>query len=402
MSTIYSKPAIKRFPGKWFVEYYYEVPAELLGRYRSRKKRVKVYEGINRQSPEDQDAYAEELREAVEVALVAGYNPFAAELEAYYEAIEVQAKAQEAEKIENSKGEAIEVLLDRYLKAKRKEGLAERSLEGYKTFITHFENWLIDAKLDGIKVKDVTEEIIIRFLDEKAKQKSWKNKTYNSQREACLMWFNWFVLEGYLDKTPLTRRVMPKHNADITKNEAYTGRVREAVKKALENDQACRHICAATYYTCCRNYEELCHLQIKHIDRENQVIFIPEAIGKTGARYVPISRELDQLLFEIMKVDKYPLDYYIFTLDGLPGPDTVSKNYYSRRYKLIKDKLGLGNEYTIYGWKHTRVVDLLKEGFTDAEVMDLTGHTDTGSYDHYKRNLGASLNNRIKGITLEF
>lgn len=74
---------------------------------------------------------------------------------------------------------------------------------------------------------------------------------------------------------------------------------------------------------------------------------------------------------------------------------------FTNGYKLIKDKLGLDNKYTLYGWKHTRVVNLLMAGFTDNEVMSLTGHSDHKSFMAYKRELMVDTS-AMKGKTIEF
>ena len=58
--------------------------------------------------------------------------------------------------------------------------------------------------------------------------------------------------------------------------------------------------------------------------------------------------------------------------------------------------------YGIYSWKHTRINDLLSAGYSDAEVIQLTGHKGTESYDTYKRSVGKHLESRIKGKTVSF
>ena len=65
--------------------------------------------------------------------------------------------------------------------------------------------------------------------------------------------------------------------------------------------------------------------------------------------------------------------------------------------------MGLSKDFTLYGFKHTRVVNLLNSGYSDAEIMGLTGHRDTSSYDKYKRDLIGNLtNNSLKGKTVDW
>jgi len=99
---------------------------------------------------------------------------------------------------------------------------------------------------------------------------------------------------------------------------------------------------------------------------------------------------------------KLPLNYYVFGgKNGKPGKERLSRDLFTNSYKLIKDKLQLNNKYTLYGWKHTRVVNLLGAGFTDTEVMSRTGHSDYQSFMAYKRELMIDTS-AMKGKTIEF
>src|SRR5690606_11130791 len=84
-------------------------------------------------------------------------------------------------------------------------------------------------------------------------------------------------------------------------------------------------------------------------------------------------------------LDKLPLDYYPFSDNLKPGAAMHIKNRMNENYRPIKDKLGLDHNYTLYSFKHTRCVNLLNAGFSDQEVMSLTGHSDAKSFETYKR-----------------
>ena len=111
---------------------------------------------------------------------------------------------------------------------------------------------------------------------------------------------------------------------------------------------------------------------------------------------------MHDLLINEFKINDYPTEYYIAGKDCLPGPTLVSKNYYSERFRKIKRALSIPDMYGIYSWKHTRINDLLSAGYSDAEVIQLTGHKGTESYDTYKRSVGKHLESRIKGKTVTF
>src|SRR5699024_5908038 len=98
----------------------------------------------------------------------------------------------------------------------------------------------------------------------------------------------------------------------------------------------------------------------------------------------------------------YSFDDYLFSKSGEPGEEQVNKRYFSDSFKkYIRDPLRLSNIYTAYGWKHTRVVDLLSSGFTDYEVMSLTGHRSIESFEKYKRDLVVDIS-KMQGKTSSF
>src|ERR1051325_8898908 len=65
MPKLYTAPVIRRFKDKWYVEYYFSNP--FFGKEPGQKEfeRFKVYEDINHFKGDDQEEYAEKLREAV-------------------------------------------------------------------------------------------------------------------------------------------------------------------------------------------------------------------------------------------------------------------------------------------------------------------------------------------------
>src|SRR5690606_41908964 len=113
----------------------------------------------------------------------------------------------------------------------------------------------------------------------------------------------------------------------------------------------------------------------------------------------PVCDEFFQLIKEMRLID-LPLNYYVFGKNGKPRELLSYKDTFRNRYKPIRAKLGLDDKYTLYGRKHTRVVNLLMTDFTDHQVMSLTGHSDYQSFMAYKRELMVDTST-MKGKTIE-
>lgn len=114
---------------------------------------------------------------------------------------------------------------------------------------------------------------------------------------------------------------------------------------------------------------------------------------------MPICDELYALI-EQMQLSTQPLDYYVFGHGKKPSADLVFDDYFRDRYRPYKVKLGLDNNYTLYSWKHTRVVSLIIAGFDENQIMTLTDHRNRAGFEAYKRNLVID-NTIMKGKTID-
>lgn len=393
----YSKPKIYRSGPKWHVEYSFDIPDHLrqLPRYAGKKRqRFKEYKNINRLQGEEKEIYAEWLRDQLEASLINGFNPFD-------QIISELGKLQETADAEKNKAEPLYTVLDTYFKAKIKGGISKKSVVSYQTPINHFKKWLELKGWQDRPADQFTEDDIILFLDEKSTERKWSSWTYNIQREYCFMWFNWMETERIIPKSPLSKRLAKRIESGVSKNESYHGRIRETITKALKEHPTLDRFCKLVYFTCTRPQEETLQIKIADINLQERSIKIYEQ-GKGGSRHIPVSDELYALLVDEFKINDYPLDYYIASRDCMPGPQPVSKNYYSEKYRTLRRSLNIPDMYGIYSWKHTRINDLLSNGYSDAEVIQLTGHKGTESYDTYKRSVGKHLDSRIKGKTVNF
>lgn len=376
----------KNNDGKWFVEYYFFNPSTL------KYQRFKVYEDINRFEGKEKEIYAKRLCDAVERALVKGFNPIEAEL--------VSADDESPLRLEETL--TIGESLTKFIEYKESLTLSYKTVKNYKNFTNHFNKWLFNNKLLNKPADSINVEMINKCLNDLRIANDWKGKTHNSFRNAFRVYMSYLIDVRDIEFKKFDFKKINIMKENITRNEYYHGELRNRVRAELEKHPVIDRFCRAIYYSCMRPFEELCHIKVKDVDLDNRIIKISAEVGKTGSRYVPICDELYELFNSEMKIKNYPLEHYVFSYEALPGPNSVSKNYYPSRYKKIKAAVGLNEDYTMYSWKHTRVTDLLVAGYSDAEVMDLTGHRDTEGYDKYKRNIGMKLNSKIKGKTIEF
>ncbi|SKB56398.1 Site-specific recombinase XerD [Parapedobacter luteus] len=308
-----------------------------------------------------------------------------------------------------AEGWTLEEGIKRFRKYCKGRNLSDRTITTYDSYINNFSDWLVDSELMGYPCSKFTEFQAKDFLDEHFDEEEWSPRTYNNHLDFLLTLFNRIQklekeesrrngggkkIEYEID----IREIEPKKDR-AEKNRYYSPAVAEQVKKATRKDKRLYNYIRWIYYSCMRP-KEIRFLQAKHIDLHARQIKVIAPSGKTGERFVPICDELYDLIIE-SGLSKLPLNHYVFGKGGIPSDEKAPKDTFSGLYRPIKKLIGLDDKYTLYGWKHTRVVNLLMAGFTDAEVMSLTGHHDYESFKTYKRELKIDTS-AMQGKTVEF
>ncbi|MGV8135938.1 MAG: tyrosine-type recombinase/integrase [Mangrovibacterium sp.] len=399
----YKDPKIVRARRGWFISLPYEYPDQA-GKY----KRFEISAGINYiHDLKEREKEAQILLKEVRRVLQAGFDPFITPLEKEFiesmtQKVEAIKKIEEAE-IEAKKGWTIAEGIKKFEEYCEKKNLSPNTIRTYKTFINNFDAWLEETEQKGIIASEITEDTIQEFLDQQFDEEEWSSRTYNNH---ISFFFTLFAriekLEKKVDKgiryaIDISEIELKKDRAE--KNRYYAPVVAEKVKKELTENPDLFNYVKWIFFSCMRP-REIRLLQINHIDVEARQIKAIAPTAKTGDRFVPICDEL-MALIESMKLMKLPVNYYVFGKGGAPSKERMSTTFFIKKYKPMKDRLGLDEKYTLYGWKHTRVVNLLMAGFTDHEVMSLTGHSDYKSFMAYKRELMVDTS-AMKGKTIEF
>ncbi len=397
----YKEPKIIRAKRGWFIALYYEYP-DNPGKY----KRFEISAGINYIKDlliKEQEVQI--LLKEVNRALKAGFDPFLTGLEKEFSASvsEKIKQIKQNDEAEIQKGWSIIEAIDRFQDYCIKKNLSANTLKSYNSFIKIFTIWLNENELDNSIASEITEDTIRDFLNQQFDEEDWKPKTYNNYLK---FFYTLFTRISKLERKEnknieyiidLSDIELKKDRAE--KNRYYSPIVAERVKKEIKLIPELYAYVKWIFYSCMRP-REIRLLQINHIDLESRQIKAIAPTAKTGDRFIPICDELKDLIIS-MRLMELPFNYYVFGKEGQPSEENMSSHFFTSLYKPIKTKLGLDDKYTLYGWKHTRVVNLLQAGFTDPEVMSLTGHSDYKSFMAYKRELVVDTS-AMKGKTIDF
>lgn len=395
----YKKPKLYATGTKWYVEYYYLVPEELREQHNGKLWiRKKVYEEINQRKSLP---YAQLLRDAVEEALKDGYNPFKQEQ---------RFLSEEQEEDPREKHWTIQQAVLFFVQKWRERGLEQRSVERYVNLTKAFLAWLTEMGLQHERANDILKKHIEIYLYQRKKERDWSNRSFNNQLTYLSTVFNFLDRNDIIHKNPCL--AIEKLKFFTKKHRYYDEKTLVLIKETMAKDDPYLFFaCEMVYGLCIRSEKELSLLRVCDIFPDRNQVFVPARSSKTKTdRYITVAPELMQR-FRDRKILDYPKDYFVFGVphqnrfmrDGTPGPEPFGRGFFSKRFARIRTKLGLSEDFTIYGFKHTRIVHMKLDGATDAEIMSVTGHTDSASFNKYLRDLGVEVNvGNINRLTRKF
>jgi integrase len=362
-------------------------------------KFFKVKEGINYiHSLEEKNNFLQELIQEINKSLKAGFNPFALEVESDKVIEEVKA---EIELAENPKSPTLIKAFQEFLEVKNAKGLAKPTIEAYTSYIGKFENYLYENKQADLRLDSMDTSFIKEMLSWLNNYHKWNGTTYNNHLNFWVTLLNWFskAPRKWILRDEFAIGVdgeIEQKSSKPMKHQYFGDTVAEKVKIRMKAHPELMFMCKFIYFSCMRP-DEIRHLRIENVDISGRYIKI---VGKTSSRTVPICDEL-ALMLKSLNLERYPAGYYVIGRQGRVTGTMHSENWFSGIFReQIRKPLGLSDNFTMYGWKHTRVVDLLNAGYSDTEIMNLTGHRDTTSYDKYKRELVNHIQTRLRGKTI--
>jgi site-specific recombinase XerD len=372
----YKEPTINTTGKKWYVEFYYLIPVKLRPKYGNKVwERFKVYKNINRIKTLE---YARQLRDAVELALEDGLDPFKPDEVLLNEAIETTA----AKKTWTC-NQAILYFTQKWAE----RGLQPSSLRKYELTAERLIAWLKLVDLINKPASVLTSDHIEAELTYYKAKNGWKNRTYNNEKDFLTTLFSFLKKKKIITDKPTDD--IDEQKASTKKHRYYDKKLFEDIREIMQREDPYLHLVAdIVYSTCIRSEKELRNLKVKSIIADTGQIFITAGGSKNNEdRYVPMPARLMQR-FKELGILKAPREFYIFGQDGKPAAEPVGREFFARRFRKIRTKLELSGDYTLYGFKHTRVVHMKKDGAKDDEIMAVTGHRDFTSYTKYLRDLG--------------
>lgn len=368
----YRPPKLVKGAKRWYIEYYYRVPAELRHQYKDRDYwRFRVFEELNLYKGEHREEYAKLLLKQVEWALANGFSP--------YEKKQMDIALFEG----NGEPVTIKQALEMFLEKNQGKGLDPNTITKYKRATEIVRTYFAERNILAEPITKVKKAHVIDMLDRDKLSNGYGNRQYNNIKSQVYTIFEFLKGAEIITANPVSG--IPSLKQKAKKHKFYDKNLFPKVTMAIkENEPYLWYAVQFVYYLCVRSEKELAALKVKGI--QDDYFFFTDT-KSDREELIPIDPNLKKVMIE-MGLDKAMPDDYIFSSDFKPSSKPFGKNFFSRRFAKIRKLTGLSKDYTLYSMRHTRAVHLVKDGANIADIMKMMRHTNLSATVHYLRGLG--------------
>ncbi|MEP2688852.1 tyrosine-type recombinase/integrase [Maribacter dokdonensis] len=273
----------------------------------------------------------------------------------------------------------------------KKQSLSPNSYAGYHGPLKQFEKWLVENEITSLM--SITKKTVVQYLNSVLARTS--PRTRNNARTSLSAIFttledNEIIDDNFIPKIkPLSTKP--------TRNKTFTPEQESNLETCMkENDQLLLSF-VKFVSLCFLRPIEVCRLKIKDIDVADRKIYVKAKNKKVKIKIIP------EILLNILPdLSKENPEHYVFTPYNIGGewdiPERDKRNYFSKRFKKIKDQFNLGKEYGLYSYRHTYITKLYREmrkelntSDTKSTLLGITGHATISSLEKYLRDIDAEL-----------
>lgn len=372
---LFTKPKIydagEDLSKRWYVYFSYRNPQT--GKL---ERQAPVYLSVNRIKTLKERKYAiKKLRDALEEMLKNGHIPTAYQNNKYQEVVNINIE------------DAVELALKN-----AKSTMKESSFKDYQYRLKKFQKWLNERQFYGKLITQITRKTIVNYLNEVLQNTSAKNR--NNTRATLSIFYSFLEQNEYVAHNLVENIKVLETKAH--RHKTYTYEQEQLIFKTLEKeDKQLLLFIKFISYNFLRPIE-VCRLKVKNIHFKSSQLYVETKTQSMKVKLIP-KILMDELYF----LSHYNKEDYIFTPMGVNKSCTSEVNrrdYWTKRFKKIKDKLGLNKDYTIYSFRHTFITKLyrqLRQTYppyeTKSRLMLITGHTSMVALEKYLRDIDAEL-----------
>jgi len=285
-------------------------------------------------------------------------------------------------------------LVDKFLKAKGREGVRPTTLTNYTSMTHLFLDWCEDNGMAKKYSGTFLRADAVRYMDF-IMDKGNGNRSYNNTVKALRCFFNWAHEHCYCKENPFESiKLLPKQRKKRILIDRST---RERINDYFSREKPQMLLVSMLVYSSAIRPKEISNIQLKHIDLEKHYILIEETNAKNHkARCATITKEITQMLVPLLR--RYTdSNFYLFGTGKQmdPAPRPARTNYFAKNWNKMRLELGLPVEMQLYSLRDTGLTDLLHAGVDQLTVQHHADHSSLAIQNIYTDHYDAQLNSRI-------
>jgi integrase len=276
----------------------------------------------------------------------------------------------------------------------KEKTLNSNSFPKFKSRISRFEKWCLDNSIDyDSDISHVTKKLIIRFLNEVLNRTSARNR--NNTRTDLSSFFQVLVDNDIINEN-FIKKINVLKSTPI-RNKTYTPKLQKDIFSYMKrNDPLLLLYVKFISYNFLRPIE-VCRLKIEDLDVSERKIYVKAKNHPVKTKIIP------EILFnELPDLTSFSNSSHLFSPEGIGHvwsiDETNKRDYFTKRFKKVKEHFGLGAEYGLYSFRHTFITklynEMIKNG-TPFEVKSrlklITGHSSMTALEKYLRDIDAEL-----------
>ncbi len=275
----------------------------------------------------------------------------------------------------------------------KKQSLGKASYSGYQGRINRFLDWLDTNGGSNQPISTLTKKVFINHLNDILEKTSASNRN-NSRTDLSSLVQS--LVDNEIMKDNFIKNINVVKSAP-ERNKTYSVKqLEEILNYVKENDPLLLLFIQFIYYNFLRPVE-VCRLKIGDLDLEGKKLFLRTKNKAVKDKIIP--QKMIDLLPDLSNKNK---DHFLFSPTEIGGEwDTEENNkrdYFSKRFKEIKDHFGLNKDYGLYSFRHTSIGNLYREyrkiktsHEAKSILMGITGHQTMIALEKYLRDIDAEL-----------
>ncbi|WP_249356546.1 tyrosine-type recombinase/integrase [Maribacter sp. ACAM166] len=273
----------------------------------------------------------------------------------------------------------------------KKQTLSPNSYVGYVSPVRQFQKWLNEKEIKDIS--KINKKTVVEYLNSVLERTS--ARTRNNARTTLSSIFTTLEDNEIIDDNFILKiNVLP---TKPERNKTFTPVQESKLETYMtDNDPLLLSFVRFLSLNFLRPIE-VCRLKIKDVDVSDKKIYVKAKNKKVKIKIIP--EILIDLLPDFSGLES---EHYLFTPHQIGGiwdiPEMDKRNYFSKRFKKVKDHFQLGREYGLYSYRHTYITKLyremrkeLSENETKSKLLGITGHNTLIALEKYLRDIDAEL-----------